>query len=402
LLIAAISGRALARAALRAGLVPLVADFFADEDTQSLAPACRKLGNIKQGMRWESLARALDRLAGEAPTPILGLVCGSGFEDRPHLLTRIAERWPLLGNDAATVALLKSPESLFSALDRLGIPHPPTARERPAEDARWLVKRQGGAGGSHVRPSRLRNNGAELYFQGRVAGRPVSALFVANGKHARVLGFSEQWTAPTPRSPFRYGGAMQPTALARAVRELMSERVNLAAEAFQIKGLGSADFMVDEDEALLLEINPRPGATLDIFDSAAEPLLLLHLDAVLKGELPATPRKSNVAKASAIVYAPRRIIVPSNLVWSEWAVDRPKPAERIDKYRPICTVLARATTREQARRLVEVRIAKILAKILSLGRGERRGQENGREHSARNGVAERQRTRRAARAGPHR
>jgi predicted ATP-grasp superfamily ATP-dependent carboligase len=384
-------------------LTPLVADFFADEDTQSLAAACCKLpGDIKRGIRWESLVRALDRLAEAAPSPVLGLVYGSGFEARPQLLARLAERWPLLGNDAATVARLKAPQTFFAELDRLGIPHPRMAIKRPCQDARWLTKRQGGAGGSHVVPSRLQKGGADFYYQERIAGRPVSALFVANGRQARVLGFSEQWTAPSPRSPFRYGGAVRPAALARAVQERMRASVKLAAEAFQIKGLASADFMVDEGEALLLEINPRPGATLDIYDSASGPLLLLHLDAVLKGELPAASRKSKVARASAIVYAPRTVYVPPGLVWPEWAADRPKPAERIDKYRPICTVLARATTRGQARHLVEMRLAKILANILSLGRGESSGQEDGRRRNASNGVAERQRTRRAARASPHR
>ncbi len=52
------------------------------------------------------------------------------------------------------------------------------------------------------------------------------------------------------------------------------------ARAFRIKGLASADFLVRDEEALLLEINPRPGATLDIFDCGATPLLRLHLDAV--------------------------------------------------------------------------------------------------------------------------
>ena len=119
LLIAAISGRALAASAIRAGLTPLVADFFADADTRALAHSCRKLkGDIGRGIRWQSLGHTLETLAEAAPSPILGLVYGSGFEDRPRLLTQIAERWPLLGNDAATVERIKAPESFFAELDR--------------------------------------------------------------------------------------------------------------------------------------------------------------------------------------------------------------------------------------------------------------------------------------------
>ncbi|HVQ11088.1 MAG TPA: aldehyde oxidase, partial [Methyloceanibacter sp.] len=88
LLLAAISARSLAQSARRAGFTSLVADFFADTDTQQVAHACRKLaGGFERGMRWGRLGRALDALAERAPSPIAGLVYGAGFEDRPELLT---------------------------------------------------------------------------------------------------------------------------------------------------------------------------------------------------------------------------------------------------------------------------------------------------------------------------
>src|SRR5262245_66648644 len=94
LLIAAISGRQLAQAARRAGFIPLVADFFADTDTQEAAHACRKLdGDIRNGMRAAALLSALRDLADRAPSPVLGIVYGAGFEDRPALLARIAKDW---------------------------------------------------------------------------------------------------------------------------------------------------------------------------------------------------------------------------------------------------------------------------------------------------------------------
>ena len=78
--------------------MPLVADFFADDDTREIAHACRKLDDLKRGFQWKTLEPALEALAEEAPSPPLGVICGAGFEDRTHLLAKIAERWPLLGN----------------------------------------------------------------------------------------------------------------------------------------------------------------------------------------------------------------------------------------------------------------------------------------------------------------
>jgi predicted ATP-grasp superfamily ATP-dependent carboligase len=403
LLIASVSGRQLAQAVRRAGFTPLVADFFADTDTQVAAYACRKLsGDIASGMRRQSLLPALRALAADAPSPILGLVYGAGFEDRPELLRLIAKAWPLLGNDAATVARLKAPETFFAELDRLGIPHPATASERPAKGAGWLAKREGGAGGSHVAPSRRKRDARSTYYQQRVDGCAVSALFIADGRRARVLGFSEQWTAPTPRSPFRYGGALRPACFMPSVARRMASAVSAVTRSFAILGLASADFLVYGKAALLLEINPRPGATLDIFDSVSKPLMRLHLEAIREGRLPRGRLKFDDAMASAIVYAPARICVLPGTAWPDWSADRPKSAERIDKNRPICTVWARGSTQARAKRLVEERICRILYGFQNVTRGEDVEQKRRNRRGASKGVAERQRHGGAARQSPDR
>jgi methenyltetrahydromethanopterin cyclohydrolase len=372
LLIAAVTGRAIAQSARRAGFVPLVADFFADLDTQSAAHACRKLeGDIARGIEWPSLSRALEALAAESPSPILGLVYGSGFEDRPKLLTGIAKSWPLLGNDEATVAYLKDHESFFGELDRLGVAHPATASKRPAMGgaSTWLIKRKGGAGGSHIGVSGTARPRGRVYYQERVEGRAISMLFVANGREARLLGFSEQWTAPSKQSPWRYGGAVRPARLAAAEEEAMTSAVERATFAFKINGLASADFMVDGQSALLLEINPRPGATLDIFDSPASPLIGLHVDAVMEAKLPRAAPSLEGAMGSAIVFARKPVAVPLAMSWPVWVGDRPRPGEIIDKNRPICTVWARAGTKARAKSLVEARTKTVLACIESKCRG---------------------------------
>jgi predicted ATP-grasp superfamily ATP-dependent carboligase len=398
LLVVAISGRALAAAVVRAGFVPLVADFFADADIATLAPACRKIeGEIGAGFSWPQLDTALTALTEAAPAPVAGLVYGAGFEDRPELIAELAQRWTLLGNDAHTVARIKAPEQFFAALDALGIPHPRTVMDTQEARPDWLAKRRGGAGGGHVRSFVTPQLDASLYFQERVRGRSVSVLFVANGKEARVLGFSEQWTAPMRGRPFRYGGAVRDAALAPQLAEAMSDAVMRVATSFALKGLGSADFMVRGDEALLLEVNPRPGATLDIFNTEAAPLLGLHMEAVRGGVLPSSVLALEGAAAAAIVFAPRALTVPE-IPWPDWAADRPKAGERIDKGRPICTVLARAHSPAEAKGLVEERISIIRAAC----RGRNRGangeldEKIGGERSASYGGRERQRQGRAA------
>lgn len=379
LLIAAVSGRALAHAAVEAGYVPLVADFFADADTQKMAHACRKMpGDLARGFQWKSLGPALAVLAKGAPAPVLGVVYGAGFEDRTRLLSRIAENWPLLGNDADRVETIKAPERFFALLDDLAIPHPVTVTVRPRNATGWVAKRRGGAGGSHVVPAaRLQTRAANVYYQRLIEGRAVSALFIANGRSARVLGFSEQWTAPAPGKPWRFGGAVRPASLSDGAAEEMSRIVICAARASRITGLASADFMLGQNHPYLIEINPRPGATLDIFAGAAKPLLTLHADAVRDGKLPWKMPVFEGAAAMGYVHAPKTLIVPRSMIWPDWAADLPAPGERIDKQRPICTVLARAGSRGRAKRLIEERKASILAKI-EKSEGERGEQKEQR------------------------
>src|SRR5262245_37100996 len=106
-LIVAASGRALAASARRGGFLPLVVDWFADSDTIALSRANVRLDDgLKRGMTAAALDAAFAALAAYQPC---GVVCGTGFEDRPELLAHIARRHKVFGNSAETVARLKDP-----------------------------------------------------------------------------------------------------------------------------------------------------------------------------------------------------------------------------------------------------------------------------------------------------
>ena len=354
----------MARAARDAGYTPLVADFFADVDTQELAHACRQMPDvIARGFQWQSLAPGLAELAQDAPSPVCGLVYGAGFEDRPGLLDAIAARWPLLGNDATTVTAVKAPETFFAELDKLGIPHPATQTTRPEDGRHWVTKRRGGAGGGHVSQDLRRRGAADVYYQEWVEGRAVAAFFVADGKEARVLGFSEQWTAPAPGRSWRYGGAVRPASLPEGIAAGMDRAVQAVTRSFGLRGLGSADFIVTQHGFHLLEINPRPGATLDLYAHKDAPPLALHIDALLERHLPRTRFAVADAAAAATVFASEALTVRCDMTWPAWVSDVPQLGERIDKQRPICTVLARAATAEDAKRLVETRKTDVLSTL---------------------------------------
>jgi predicted ATP-grasp superfamily ATP-dependent carboligase len=129
------------------------------------------------------------------------------------------------------------------------------------------------------------------------------------------------------------------------------ENIMRIVAAVPLKGLNSADFIIDGDKHWLLEINPRPGATLDIFPGD---LFKAHVEAC-QGKLPSQPFSFTGAHAAAIVYAERDIPSVVAITWPEWAMDRQAPGTSVAAGEPLCTVRAEASTVEEAIKLLRRR-----------------------------------------------
>ncbi len=356
LLIAAISGRALAAAARRAGYRPLVADFFCDIDTIALAERTAKLpGDLQNGIDDSRMVEMLGQLAGDDQP--LAIVLGSGFERKPDLVDEIARHYPLAGNDGAAIRRIKHPGMLAADCAELGIPHPAFRWEAPPDPENWVVKTIGGAGGAHI----ARADGAVIapgrYFQRFVKGESISALFIGDGKGARIIGFSRQWTSPAPAAPYRYGGAVRLRRFDREQATMIDGWLSGLAQRVGLVGLCSADFIRSPDGYRLMEINPRPGATLDIFDDMDAPLMKAHLDAA-SGRPYRLPRFAD-SMASMIAYASAPIARFPAFAWPDWTADHQTPDTSLVAGDPVCTVFARGPSADATSRAVKARIAQL-------------------------------------------
>jgi predicted ATP-grasp superfamily ATP-dependent carboligase len=355
-LIVAVSGRALAAAAHRAGERAIVADFFGDLDTRALAPWVRLPGDLSTGIDPAGLREMLRELPG-------AIVYGAGLERDPDLLDLLAAAAPLHGNTGTTVAEVKDEARFAALLARLGLPHPEIA-SGPTSGHGWLRKERGGSGGTHVQRAsgHPAEAGGRFYFQRIAPGTPLSALFVAHGSEARVIGFSVQWPAPSEAAPYRYGGCAGPVALPDRLAAEIGEACSALAAATGLVGLNSLDLLVDGDAFTILELNPRPGATLDLFDAPPlGPLWRWHAESVAgrlpPGDLRALPLPP---RAAAIVYAPRTLRVPRGMRWPAWVSDRPAPLTMIAAEAPVCTVHASGESAGAARAAAAARAEAIL------------------------------------------
>jgi predicted ATP-grasp superfamily ATP-dependent carboligase len=360
-LLVALSARALAVAAQRAGRRALVVDLFGDTDTRASAEASLTVaGDFDDGFDAESLLAAAERLAPAASPPRCGLVYGSGLEANTDLLAQLAVSRRLFGNAPATVARTKNPRAFFALLQRLGLPYPAITDATPPDPAGWLMKRIGGSGGGHVAPARSSATTGGCYFQRKVAGRSVGASFLADGRRALLLGFSEQWSTP---NSYRFGGLLQPAAIGARVAAAVPAALDALTRELGLVGLNSLDLIVEGDTFHVLEINPRPGANLDIFDGADPAGLFgLHI-AACEGRLPERWTPPAQATAMSVLYAERPLRVPRRLAWPEWVADRPAPGARIEGGAPICTVLAAAPSRAAVSAAIAARTADVFSRL---------------------------------------
>lgn len=374
ILIAAQSGRALAQAARRAGLRPLVLDLFGDADTLELAEhhrtASGRFGSGRLG--GEAVLTRLDELASLSDKPPVGVILGSGFEGAPDLMARIGARHRLIGASPETVALLKDPLRFAKLCAALSVPHPAVTVEAVTDRTAWLLKRAGGSGGTHIRPATAGRAPPGAYFQARVAGRAHAVAVLAGESSLDVVAVTEQWTAPSRLRPYRYGGAIErgrdeaaplaPTLLAEIVAAIAR-----LVEATGLRGLASADVLVDGDAWWLTEINPRPGATLDVLDRRATPLLSAHIAASL-GQVSRIERAPTDAAAAAICYAATNYAPVPPLDWPDYVRDRPRAGSSVAREAPLCTLIAVGRDAAAVRETLRGRAATLRA---LLGPGEK-------------------------------
>jgi predicted ATP-grasp superfamily ATP-dependent carboligase len=366
-LIVALSARALAQMAERSVVPAVTLDAFADDDTTAAALDAQRAA-VTDDFRFEpeplvGSVKALARHFGATAS-----VLGSGFESSPELIDAIDRVAPVAGNRASTVRMLKDPHALARLLGRLGIPHPETRSALPEDGRGWLVKRGGRAGGWHVRrAAETTVLATDEYVQRQVDGELVSIVFLADGKHARVVGANRFWTGvggplcevdakrsgqrSAADSPYTFSGAVDVPPSSVAQIDEMRDAVDALVRASGLVGLNGIDCIVTAERWWLIEVNPRPTSTAELHDRGwPGGLFSAHLDACggsLRAGRAAPP---NMRAGLQIVYAGDGGRLPQHLAWPDWVTDRPRPDGVIASGEPLCTVHALAQDEATVRR----------------------------------------------------
>lgn len=336
ILIVASSGRMLAQAAKNIGLKPLVIDLFADVDTQDYAKDFLRISSLAEA----DLAPAVDDFIGRYT--VGHVIYGSGFEYYPESLNYLASRLIILGNSPEVFLRLQHKPAFFSALDELAIAHPEVAFTAPNAFDDWLIKPKQGQGGVGIRRYRA-GDGADhsRYWQKFQAGTPYSLLFLADGRRGQIVGFNTQYCVSLNEDQaFVFSGVINSADLPNPQQALISGWLQQLVSEFALKGLNSLDFMDAEGCSYMLEINPRPSASMQLYDAN---LLVRHIQACA-GEMPERAYVQAGYTGYRLVYAEQDLTIPELFEWPDGSMDLPASGSFIGAGQPICSIIAHQKT----------------------------------------------------------
>ncbi|MCX7096878.1 MAG: methenyltetrahydromethanopterin cyclohydrolase [Methylococcales bacterium] len=332
-LIVASSGRMLAQAAKNAGLRVLVIDLYADLDTHYYAEAVKKITSLAI----TDLKPAIDFFIGRYA--VTQAIYGSGFEYHPESLRYLESRLQMLGNLSDTFISVHNKPFFFACLDRLGIPHPAVSFVAPDRGQHWLIKPIVGHGGVGIR--RYSPNvfvDADVYWQKYQTGKVYSVLFMTDGIDVRVIGFNTQSAINLSEDQeFTFSGLINHCDLSDGQKQQIVDCLKPLVSEFLLKGLNSLDFIGLDGRVFILEINPRPSASMQLYGAD---LLLRHIQACL-GKLADWACSTEDYTGYQIVYANQDMVIPKNFEWPPGCMDTPEAGSRCNKGQPICSIIVR-------------------------------------------------------------
>jgi len=351
ILLVSVSARMLAELATRDGYEVFALDRFGDLDLRRRCPSVslqRDLGG-RGGMA--ALADAAGAIPAEA------VVYGAGLENRPDLVARLAAGRSLLGCAPDTLRRVRDPAVLGATLEAAGFVHPRTfsAAEAPARAdraRRWLRKPVRSGGGRGVRAWRGGPLAGSHVVQERISGLPCSAAAVADGRSTALLGVSEQLVGRRALGArgFTWCGNLVPPRLPAGERRALTLSMQAIcahlAAAFGLRGVFGVDVVWDGARPWVVEVNPRPVASLETIEAVHGVRSFAAHVAACAGRLPPAPTACPPADRAhaagkAVLYAAETVRVPDTREWPARGIrDVPHAGDRIPAGGPICTLVA--------------------------------------------------------------
>jgi len=353
----------LANSAKKAGYKIGVIDAFLDEETVLLSSLAFKATYTHQfGFDIVELEKLIKQKFLNSI-----VVVGSGFEINPEQINHISKYAPVLSNSTEIINTVKHPKSLEKLLNEEFIRYPFTTFQRNecGDNKTFLLKEIGAMGGGHVqRKSRLSNIqplvNKNFYYQEFIKGNVFSAVFLANGDRATLIGLNQHLKSNQfSDQPFLYEGAISIISKNQKDVDKVNAIINKITKKISLVGLCGIDFIIDEYGVIfVIDVNPRPPSTFELHESE-QSLFPAHL-ACFQGDLiHYLSDNDKCSRGHVIYYAKEDTIIYEELNWPEWVKDRPSSRQTISVKNPICSIFAEGDSETQVENILYKRLEEI-------------------------------------------
>jgi predicted ATP-grasp superfamily ATP-dependent carboligase len=376
ILVVGSSGRIAAQALSRAGYTIDVFDCFGDADTRQAARHIKVVTPVPDAP-YLPAHRALIPLIQEwkGLNPSGWVLSTAGFEASPDTLEYLDSLDTYLGNSAQSVQRVKDPWEFARICQGQGfatpkiLPLPPLNQNPPQQ---WLKKTIGGSGGTHIHAvthEEAIQLQAPYYAQEHMEGDALSVLFLSGPAITHVLSCHRQYLAPGSDCPYRFGGLVVAADIPERAIALLTRACTQLSQHFGLMGLNGLDAIWDGKELWILEINPRPPASLSLYPNALLAQLFeahlsycssnmpthrfsRHLNSNVSGVTEQTlPSVDDISRSMfdhhnllnrgmAIVYAIELLSIPADFRFPSSCHDLPILPRTFEAGEPICSVVA--------------------------------------------------------------
>ncbi len=344
ILIIANSGRMLAQLAKQEGYAPLVIDCFADQDTQDYALQVIKVNSLELS----EVKHALFLLSQQGE--ITHVIYGSGFENHQSTLSYLEQNFIVLGNSFQVFSTVQDKPAFFLMLKTHNVDYPPTSFHRAEDNANWLIKPLAGEGGIGIKRYEKETVNKKLYYwQKIIQGTAKSVLFIANGAEYKIIGFHKQFMTKIDQYEFVFSGVMNQLVVANALRQKLRGILDTLVVELSLTGINSLDFIENDEQCSILEINARPSASINLYNSA---LFSAHINSYFPGSGLNTIKPLKAYKAYKIIFTEQMLIINTVIDWPSWVVDIPCLGTIIHTGEPICSIIAGGKNEQQVEDLL--------------------------------------------------
>jgi hypothetical protein len=383
-LVVGVDAVAVASSAKRAGYTVYAADYFGDVNLQMVCAEFmamitqgkgKSCGRITSNFKPEAFLEMAKNLSKK--NRIDAVLLSSGLDDHFHILYKLNDLIPILGNSPSVIQNVREKPKFFDELKRLKVPHPETLIAKDVLEAKAaaakigypvIVKSIKGFGGTNVKLAQNPIEVERAFSEVSTVGENVLVQAFINGVHAsmsllvadenvKILSINEQLLGlPSvfQHEPFGYCGNIVPLHVANSTFEKCKVVAEKIALHFGLKGSNGVDIVISKSGTpYVIEVNPRFQGTLECVEKIfGINMVKSHVHACLYGVLPEIRGKPSNFCTRLILYAPKRVLVPNLRVFQE-VRDVPFPESIIEKKEPLCSILTVGKTRDISFRKAE-------------------------------------------------